>query len=60
MNKIKLIWNKLSKTQKFVAGIIGSLITILTLIVLLDQVWHILKNVIEYIKLNSGSTIGGS
>ena len=60
MNKLKSIWNTLSKTQKFFAGIIGSLITILTLITLLDQVCQILINAIEYIKANTGSTRTGS
>lgn len=60
MNKLKNTWKQLSKTNKAIVVSLGGLITILSLIVLLDEVRQILTNMIEYIERNTGSARGGS
>lgn len=57
---IKNTWKRLSKTNKAIVVSLGGLITILTLIVLLDEVRQILINMIQYIEQNTGSTRSGS
>ena len=60
MNKPTNFWNKLSKLNKIIVVSLAGTIAILTLISLADDVLHILKTVIQDIKLNTGSEGGGS